>query len=370
MDDCQAPAGAAFAQIRLGVAFEQNGTCYFSGVELEEMAAGDPFAHRVATFSFTSQEPAMEDFFNPKHWENASRLTDFTIPAANTRAKCQTIVRGLYGKDVLFLNIECSQEAADQIKTDDRRGIDQKDAIEVFLLPPKAERQYHLILSLDGKLFTCTERWNDGFWPMKLDPWPDNGVETKVERSQNGWRAGFRIPFKTMGQTMPTDGAEWLANFCRSVQTGAKELSAWSALREGHFQFTGDFGKIAFSHETPVVRSLNINAEGATMEIANPTVAPLEMSAAFVRHTESGGAAQTRSDSFTIPPGKTLMRNLEAKVADAEMRYLEIRSNGTLVLKSGNLPSEEFFALGIFDPEKARGDAHYLAVDTPVLPGA
>lgn len=363
MTGCTAPKNAFFAEIRLGIVFESVGSAWFTGISMVETEAGDSFANRIAAIPYDGKIDMM-DFFNEGNWKNSAELADFLLPGTGTRAKYKTNVRIKYDSEAIYLNFQAFQPASDKLNAENRKNMDQQDAIEVFFLPPGAEFQYHLLLNPNGKLFTCTEKWNDGNWPAKLHPWDDNGVETVMEYKPDFWRAGLKIPFKGMRQSIPNEGTAWRASFCRSVYTDKTEFSAWAFLKESHFQFTADFGKIIFSKDMPGLRNIMITADGASMEILNAASKETELGVSFVRHVKDN-ASLTAPRKLKLTPGENKIYSLQEAAQGADMRFLEIREGDKILAKHCNMPSKTYLAFGLFDPEGVRGKVINLAVDTP-----
>ena len=364
MSDCTAPEDAVSAEVRLGIVFEPVGSAWFTAISMVGTEPGDSFANRVAAIPYDKGNNNMKDFFNEGNWENSAELADFIVPTTGTRAKYKTNARVKYDDDAIYVNLQAFQPASDKLGAESRRNFDQQDAVEILLAPPGSEFQYHILLNPNGKLFTCTEKWNDGNWPMKLHEWENNGVETVIEYKPDFWRAGLKIPFKGMNQAMPRDGAQWRASFCRSVFTGEQEASAWAFLKEPHFQFAGDFGEIIFSKDIPRLRDIRITAAGASLEIRNTANKEIELGASFVRHAR-GNASLTAPKKIKVAPGQNTIYNLQEAAQGADMRFLEIREGDKLLAKHCNRASETYLALGVFDPEGVRGKTMNIAVDTP-----
>ncbi|OQA86372.1 MAG: hypothetical protein BWY31_01403 [Lentisphaerae bacterium ADurb.Bin242] len=364
---CEAPAAAAGAEIRLGIVFDtKNAACWFADMEMSEVEKGDPFRNRIAALPYVPGRISMETVFSPDMWEKSTVLGDFLVPNANTRAVDPTSARVFYNDEAVYVNFQCFMKDADKLKADDRiTDFGAQESCEVFLLPPGRDEQYQIFISADGKAQVFTEKWNDGNWPMKLHPVRKSGVETRVRYETNFWQVAVKIPFETLGQKVPAESEAWRFNVCRAHYfKNGKELSAWSALRDAHFQFTDDFGKIVFEKNQPLVREVRVNAEGVTAELANPSGQPVTLDISMVRHS-GNDAFRTASAPFAIPAKSTRSFVLKDPVKEPGLRFAEIRNGGKLIYKHNNMPSEEYYAFAVFDPEGVRTQTHFLAVDTP-----
>ncbi len=364
MADCAAPDDADSVEIRLGQVFEPAGYCWFSKLRMEEVREGDPFRNRIAAVPRAAAGLSVENAFDESRWSNAANLSDYLQPVSGTRARFPSEMFVTYDNEAIWLFSRNYQSSLDKLDTSLEKRFDMQDGIEVFFLPPGREYQYHIMLPVTGKLFVCTEKWNDGHWPMKLHPWNDHGIEFKVKKEQDLWTAVLRIPFKGMGVGVPRKGEEWRANFCRTVFTGGKEATSWSFLREPHFQYTNDFGKIIFSENIPLIKKMDITADGANVEIRNTASTPVNVNLSLVKHTENKSFILAEK-CVSVAPLKDAVIELSSKADSAAMRFLEIHSGDVLLRKHCNMPSEEYLALGVFDPENVRTQTLYLAVDTP-----
>ncbi len=370
--DCVAPADAHRAQIRMGIVFDKNGSCYFADMRMTEVKQGAAFANRMTSIPFVAGAVSFDDIFNRKYWDNAAVINDFILPSTGARAKFRTSAEVFYTKDALYYNIVCSLPNAAGHKVDDKRSYDMQESCEVFLRPDGYKHQFQFFIPPDGKVRCLTETWGDGSWPLKTHPLKDHGVTSKVEKLNDAWRVALRIPFKDLAvKGTPAAGTRWRMNVCRAHygEKNMRELSAWSALTEPHFQFPGDFGTMIFGNANiPVVKSMQADANGAQLRIMNPARKEMKLTASFVKHT-AGGAWVTHDTQFTVPAGKTRDFSWLVPTKDAAMRYLELRDGDQLIAKHCNMPSDKYYAMGIFDPEGVRGKTLNLAVDHPFFLG-
>lgn len=357
----KSPATGAYANLRFGEVFQVSGKCYISNVCMSEVESGEPLENRVAAIPFLNQNPALDDsVFESEIWKNAAHIGDFLVPPAGAKTQNPTEVRIFYNDKALWVFFQC-QQTAGTIEKENNRRYDSDNGIELFFLPPGASSQYHILAQPTGKIQAFTEKWNDGNWPMKLIPWKNNGIQSKIKLGNDRWSVVLRIPFAGMKLAVPADGSEWRANFCRYTFP-AKEASAWAFLRSKHFQLTNYFGKIIFMRAVPCIESVNINSQGATVKVANPGKKEVVLTASFVEHDEKK-ASILSTDSFRVPAGKTVIQTLKRPTNHASMRYLEIRENGKLLMKHCNLPVEKYIALAVFDPENVRTQTLNIATD-------
>ena len=361
--NCEAPEGATSAEIRVLQVFKPAGTCWFAKFRMEEEVQGDKFKNRVAQIPRISGL-TMDNAFDETNWKNAAVLNDFLIPHTGIKSKNPTEARIAFDSEAIWVYAKNTQkgigDAAKKAST-----FDTQDAMEIFLLPPGQEYQYHILVPRVGKLFTCTEKWNDGNWPMKLHKWENHGVTSKVNKDKDHWYAVVRVPFKSMKVSAPKPGTEWRGNVCRSVYTGGREDSAWSFLGESHFQYNGDFGKFIFAEKAPVFKNINITNQGVSVEVDNPSDKPETFKLTFVRHNEKTSFVATEK-TFTVGPGKNQVTELADKTELAAMRFVEIRnSKGELIRKHCGMPISEYLAFSVFDPENVRTQTLYLATDAP-----
>ena len=372
MPECVAPAGAYRAQIRMGIVFDKNGSCNFADVRMTEVKQGTNFANRMTSFPFVAEKIPFDDIFNQKYWNNSAVLDDFTVPSTNSRAKFRTSTQAFYTKDALYYNIECYLPNASQHKVNDKRSYDMQESCEVFLRPAGYKHQYQFFISPDGKVRCLSETWGDGSWPLKTTPLKDPQVLCKVLKSDKSWRVALRIPFRALDiKDTPAIGTQWQMNVCRAHygEKNERELSAWSALRNAHFQFPGDFGKLIFGGKlVPQVKNIRIDANGAQMQIRNTTGKKRKLTAAFVKHTAKGAWETFRSD-FVVEARQLRNFSVLFPTKDASMRFLELREGDQLIAKHCNMPSDKYYSMGIFDPEGVRGKTWNIAMDRPFFLG-
>lgn len=357
----KSPAEAAYANLRFGEVFQVSGKCYVSEVCVDEVESGESLENRVAAIPFLNQNPVLDDsVFESDVWKSAAHLGDFLVPPAGTKTLNPTEVRFFYNDTALWVFFQCRQTTG-TIEKENNRRYDSDNGIELFFLPPEASSQYHILAQPTGKIQAFTEKWNDGNWPMKLNPWQENGVESRVKLGNDRWSVVLRIPFAGMKLSAPADGSEWRASFCRFAFP-AKEASSWSFLRSKHFQLANDFGKIIFRRDIPCIEAVNANAQGGTVKVTNPGKNEVALTTSFVTHDKKSASVLT-TDSFRVPGGQTVIQTLKQPTTNAEMRFLEIRENGKLLMKHCNLPVEEYIALAVFDPENMRTQTLNIATD-------
>ena len=357
----KAPAEAEYANLRFGEVFQISGKCYISEVYMTEAESGESFENRIAAIPFLNQNPVMNDsVFESDVWKRAAYTGDFIVPPAGAKAENPTDVRVFYNDTALWVLFQC-QQTAGTIEKENNRRYDSDNGVELLFLPPGASYQYHILAQPTGKIQTFTEKWNDGNWPMKLTPWKDNGVESRIKLGNDKWSAVFRIPFAGMKLATPADGSEWRASFCRYAFP-SREASSWSYLRSKHFQLTNDFGKIIFRRDIPCIESMNVNLQGATVKVTNPGKEEVVLTASFVTHDKKS-APVLSTDTLRVPAGQTIIQTLKRPTNLAAMRFLEIRENGKLLMKHCNLPVEKYIALAVSDPENVRTQTLNIATD-------
>ncbi len=361
---CIAPAEAVFANIRMYMMEDGNGKCAFSDIRMYETPRGDDFANRIISIPFIDGDISLNDIFNADYRQNSAVMDDFLIPAINTRAAHQTRAEVFYNREALYLNIKCYRPNANKMENQTGKDIAIQEACEIFLQPPGHKNQYQILITGAGKLNCFIEQWGVG-WPIKLNPWENNGITSMIEYQPDYWQLGIRIPFTGLKQTAPQDGATWNMNICRNFN-GGKELSAWSVLGEPQFQNPDYFGRAIFSVSQPVARELRITGTEAGAEFKNPTANDITVNMAMVKHTDTG-VRRTASQNIIIPPGQS--NSLSLPVTDAgesdSFCFLEVRNGNRLLAKHVNRPTDKFYALRIFDPEGVRGKIINIAVDYP-----
>ena len=372
MPECVAPAGAYRAQIRMGIVFDKDGSCYFADINMSEVKKGNAFENRMASIPFVAEKISFTDIFNRKYWNNAAVLNDFIVPATNSRAKFLTSAEVFYTKEAIYYNIKCSLPNASQQKMDDRRSYDMQESCEVFLRPDGYKHQYQFFISPNGKVRCLSETWGDGSWPLKTTPLKEPNVLSKVEKLKDSWRVALRIPFRALDiKGTPAVGRQWQMNVCRAHygEKNYRELSAWSALRNAHFQFPGDFGKVIFgAKDVPLIKNIRIDANGAQVQIRNNSAKERKLTAVFVKHTKTG-AWETFRTEFSVAANQSRDFSLQFSTKDAAMRFLELREKDQLIAKHCNMPSDKYYSMGIFDPEGVRGKTWHIAMDRPFFLG-
>ena len=369
MQECIAPESAAWADVSLSLAFDNAGTCWFADIAIRKVPQAENFPNRIAAIPLYEETITDSGLFHAGIWENSTVLGDFLVPATNTRAQNQTKAEIFYTLEAIYLHIICQLPGADKVRSDNKVHFSMQESCEIFLQPPGIQHQYQIFTTMDGAVRCFTETWNDGHWPMKLHPMKSHNITAQVRCTSENWEIAMKIPFQTLKRKTPVNGETWRMNVCRgNYAARQRELSAWSALREAHFQFPDDFGKIIFTRDIPLVKNIRLDGNGTTLQIRNPGYKARDISVSFVKHT-SGGAWETSSTHFRVMPGELRNFSCDIPTQSADMRFLELRCAGEMIAKHCNMPNEKYYALGIFDPEGVRGKTLNIAVDHPFFIG-
>ncbi len=173
---------------------------------------------------------------------------------STARPEFATRLRALWSRDYLYLAFECPYTKLTVFEPPQRdaerfdmaqRGVSlwDRDTIEAFLArDPQHPKRYaefevaptneKLDLNLDFPQRDFA--WNSGF---------DGAV--KVDKKSRRWICEMRIPLKALGETKPTLGTQWRANFFRSDVANEAYL-AWSPVLKGTFHVPERFGVLEF----------------------------------------------------------------------------------------------------------------------------
>ena len=370
IDHFTAPPEARNAHIRFGK-YEPDGICWFADLKMEECQSGDSFANRVATIPYQNSRllPAamkldINTVFDETRWRNATVLNDYLVAGTGVKSIFTTKTSLLYDDEALWILFQCEQKGIGDRKIDPKLKSDLTDNIEVFLLPPGEHKQYHLLLNPAGVKECFIEDWKDSSWPMKLAPWKENGIESRIKLEKDHWLAGIRLPFNGMNQKTPNDGSTWRASFCRSVCSTGREESAWAYLSTPYFQRTDSFGKIIFRRSSIIASDLQIVPAGITGKVRNQTDSYRQLTAALVLHTNAG-SFQIAPKIMNLRPGEILSFEAPVKTDNQQMLFMELRENDKLIAKHCDLLKDEFLDLTVHDPENVRTQTVNLAIDTP-----
>jgi hypothetical protein len=150
--------------------------------------------------------------------------------------------------------------ADDAIRVTHRNHDDplyEDDVVELFVAPERLTRYFELEVSPNGTVFDATVDSPDGSRAtMHVDrAWNCEGLIVAVRKIVE--RGGamtldtlMRIPFASLGQSPPTEGETWRANFFR-VDRHAREgdeFSAWQPTRKDppDFHVPSAFGTLRF----------------------------------------------------------------------------------------------------------------------------
>ena len=351
-----APPEAKFAVIRIGK-YEENGTCWFADISMEECPSADPFMNKVAAIPFAGKA-----FAHKRPW---SVIDSFVQPTIFTPSDFPTVIRANYDEKDVHLDITCNQPDIGGEQFSDYTRVDLTDGIEVLLFPPNAPRQFHIIVNPGGKMEGFSEDWLANKWPTDLRREDVSSVKCKVHCEKDRWIVSLDIPFAWMNWKSPDDGEVWRASFCRNVSTRGKELSGWAKLDSPHFQNTNYFGRVVFKRDGVVPHTLRIDADGAQCEAINISDTDRKISCAIVTHRDAG-SFQLSEKSFTLKAGETLHCDVPFKDSSKGLLWCEMRGeDGKLLAKSFSRGENTVITLEFPDPEKVRTQDVYIATDHP-----
>lgn len=244
-------AGMAAAEITAWAPFredfeglQQFGHLVFGGSEMaarekimrEHAAAADNsmFPHEGHVLTATAKQPG-----------TATGFTVVTSGAAPNQPTTVSVSWAEKGLDVMFDCVDTGvfgeQKGRDNIK------LWKDDSVYVFLDPGHAHsatRDHIMVqLSFSGEVY------DEANGDAKFDV---ANLVTEVARTDKGWRAHLRLPWKGMGVECPKPGDAWGCNFMRMDQPGKLDFqnmqsSSWLPILDGDILAVDRWGHVIFA---------------------------------------------------------------------------------------------------------------------------
>ncbi len=172
-----------------------------------------------------------------KDWSKAESSSGFTLEAKDpVDEKSASSVKALYGKDTLYLLIECRHPAMESVKIDPtvpRGQIWQHESIEIFLSPVRDYTRYVQLLTNPAGVMA------DNPFGQDIEK---NGWKVAVQRTSAGWTAEIAVPFLSLKAASPSPGTVWGVNFGRNSEGKG---SLWAPIAGSSHQ-PAQFGYLRF----------------------------------------------------------------------------------------------------------------------------
>ena len=263
----------------------------------------------LVTIPRLSAAPEIDGKLNEGEWEEAAAVTGFTQLDTRQLSDRQTTVYVGYDRERLYAAYYCPTRgrlgkgsAGRDVKTDHA-----VDAVELWVIPPGGEFRQFMGTPSGGFMDQSKSEsvaWNAD-WTFA------NQIEDAGEKVGNIlsfqkkiWTAELSVTFAELGVDPPAPGETWRINFTRdfSVQQGKREFkdwTTWSPIR-GRFNSTEQFGRAAFSPDTPAVQFRTLGElNHGEVRLAGRADAPVRIQT----RTRSPGDGKTFTFSSTTIDG-------------------------------------------------------------------
>ncbi len=184
---------------------------------------------------------------------------DFRVSTSGAQPKQATRATVSYETNGLAIVFDCTDTGivGDQ-HGDDNIKLWKDDSVYIWFDPGHTHHAEHYLM---------VQVSASGAWLDQRDSDPKyniEGLDAKVSRTDTGWRAEIRIPWKGLGVPAPQPGDAWSINLTRMDQPGKidfanMESSSWVALPDGDATALDRWGHLVFVVGTDEVQS-NVNA--------------------------------------------------------------------------------------------------------------
>lgn len=234
---------------------------FAGGVGLSQMAADNYVVYGVRPE--TSPEIVLDGVLDEPVWQRAGSMGAFHFIEqidALTPTR-QTVVRGVYTAEALYLAIECLETDLQAIHADftdnQVHGYWSDDCVEIYIDPSRTyERFCKVAVNPRGVVWALVSNgaFEDRTWVSRC------GVEAGAAIMEDRWVAEVRIPFSGVGR--PAKGDDLWAFNVRRIRWGDPrrlEDSSWSAgavsnnpWRFGHLYFQERPGAFQMEALSPI----------------------------------------------------------------------------------------------------------------------
>ncbi len=116
--------------------------------------------------------------------------------------------------------------------------------IELFLAPPDNSEYFQFVFFGDGRVFFGQKTLKPMVTPFN-SKWPMPNLKYAVQKTENGWRLEFIIPFPDIKKDVPAAYSTWNGNIIFNPMQADKEIQAYS-LTNGNNHEVECFGSIKF----------------------------------------------------------------------------------------------------------------------------
>ena len=202
-------AGAAFALLALTLS---SGSASAAAPVVTE----DP----VARTTPAAAAPVLDGSLTDACWRGRPAIQGLAL-AAGGRPRKATSVRICHDASALYVGFQCADRRTGDLVTDEKY-IWRNDSVEVLIDADRDRRDYlHFFVTASGEKLV----WLEGVAGATPDREWSGDWDAKAARTDSGWAAEIRIPFKSLGVS-PSKGLAIRANFARNEQE-LKERQAW-----------------------------------------------------------------------------------------------------------------------------------------------
>jgi hypothetical protein len=209
---------------------------------LREMEGGSKTGS--AAYLKKGTTPVIDGKMDEPFWDKSKPLEINQLKDDGEAVKISTTAKIAYDANYLYIAVKCEEPLMDKIKDTciiHDGPIWTENELEFFFDITNGQKNFKQILINTLGTITDVESVN-GANDMKWE----SEAQVAVSKGTNAWTVEMRVPFKTLGGTLPKPGAIWGFNICR-VRTTVKptEYICWNPTF-GRFASPERFGKLIF----------------------------------------------------------------------------------------------------------------------------
>ena len=159
--------------------------------------------------------PVINGILDDECWTNAVKTPKLKSMTGG-EVEHEAFARIGYDGKCLYVVVECFESVMDSVvagnEKHDGNVFEEKDSIELFLVPdPDEERYYQIAFNVIGTINDAAAvrgRYRQQDW--------ESNIELAIEKSHDRWIAEFAIPFSVLGLENAPAGRQWRMNICRN----------------------------------------------------------------------------------------------------------------------------------------------------------
>ncbi|MCX7598827.1 MAG: DUF6067 family protein, partial [Armatimonadetes bacterium] len=199
-----------------------------------------------ATAERAIARPTIDGELSPGEWDNAARLTNFTLLGSDNVRGTPTEAYVTWDDERLYLAFRCTQMGgAPRAAARERDGlVYEDDAVEFFIQPElDTQRYFQFVGNSAGMIFdgeVQDPRWNADW-------------EYRAKVGDGYWQGEVSVRWHALGMSPPKDGQVIGFNVCRDQVVPTKQWMSWAPL-SGLYHDPGRFGRLVLTAAGPSTR--------------------------------------------------------------------------------------------------------------------